>query len=297
MKRFRILLLFIACTAGFADAQQIGLYTQYMFNPFVINPAIAGTHNYYQIRSNHRFQWVGITDPPITNAVSFYGPDSKRDMGYGGYVLSDVSGPTSLTSISGSYAYNIAVTNDIRLSMGMAMGLSQFKIDMDKIEFGETETAMNSNVISDFYPDAAVGLYLYATSFHVGFAAHQLIPNKIHVAVDSAKGLSKLKSHFYLSGGYKYFINREWAIEPTLILKHVGPVPPQLDLSCQVIYQNMVWGGLSFRTGDAINILLGYIHENKIYVGYSYDIGFSKIRTVHSGSHELMLGYRFNKVK
>ena len=41
----------------------------YMFNDFVINPAIAGTQNYYQIRTNHRFQWVGMADPPMTPLV------------------------------------------------------------------------------------------------------------------------------------------------------------------------------------------------------------------------------------
>jgi type IX secretion system PorP/SprF family membrane protein len=296
-KRLRILLYLIAGTAGFADAQQIGLFTQYMFNPFVINPAIAGTHNYYQIRSNHRFQWVGFTDPPVTNTVSFYGPDSKRDMGFGGYVISDVTGPTSNTAINGSYAYNIAINDEIRLSMGLSIGLGQYKVDMGKVKFIDADPNLEGNVISSFYPDASAGLYMYATNFHVGLSTHQLFPNKIDVALDTVKGISKLKSHFYLTGGYKVFINREWALEPTLIIKKVAPVVPQLDLSCRVIYQNIAWGGLSYRTGDALCILLGYTYQNKIYVGYSYDVGLTSMRKYNSGSHELMLGYRFNKVK
>ena len=47
-------------------------YTQYMFNDFVINPAVAGVHNYYQIRTNHRFHAI-YTDEPII-ACS---PDSR----------------------------------------------------------------------------------------------------------------------------------------------------------------------------------------------------------------------------
>jgi len=66
-----VLFAIIAASAGL-KAQQLPHYTQYMFNDFVINPAIAGVHNFYQIRTNHRFQWVGLTDPPMTNSIAFY---------------------------------------------------------------------------------------------------------------------------------------------------------------------------------------------------------------------------------
>jgi hypothetical protein len=38
------------------DAQQIPQFTQYMFNNYLSNPAVAGTYNYYQIRLNNRYQ-------------------------------------------------------------------------------------------------------------------------------------------------------------------------------------------------------------------------------------------------
>ena len=118
MKRVTTIIpiLLLACTTVLRG-QQLPHYTQYMFNDFIINPA--GVHNYYQIRTNHRFQWVGLVDPPMTNSISFYGPHAKLDMGYGGAIYNDVTGPTSRTGITGSYAYNIAVTDEIRLSMGI----------------------------------------------------------------------------------------------------------------------------------------------------------------------------------
>ena len=121
-------LMILASSTGLL-AQQMPQYTQYMFNDFVINPAVAGVYNYYQIRTNHRFQWVGLLDPPMTNSIAFYGPHAKLDMGYGGYVYNDVTGPTSRTGITGSYAYNIAVTGDIRLSMGLSASVMQYRID------------------------------------------------------------------------------------------------------------------------------------------------------------------------
>jgi type IX secretion system PorP/SprF family membrane protein len=267
-----------------------------MFNPYVINPALAGTHNYYQIRSNHRFQWTGIKDAPITNTLSIYGPLEKQPMGIGGYIFSDVIGPESKTGIYGTYSYNYPIDDRIKVSMGLTAGFLQYKIDGTKISFNETEPTYSGGIESKFIPDANVGVYLYSSMFHVGFAAHQLFNNKLNLGADPT-GLSKLKSHFYLTGGYKYYINRDWAVEPTLILKAVMPTPPQLDFASRIIYQNMTWLGVSFRTSDAVSVLLGYAYENKLYIGYSYDIGISDIRTYNSGSHEVMIGFKFNDLK
>jgi type IX secretion system PorP/SprF family membrane protein len=283
-------------------AQQSPQYSLYMMNPFVYNPAIAGTHNYYQIRSNHRFQWAGFKDAPITNSISAFGPHSKKDMGFGGIISNDVTGPTSRTSISGVYSYNLKMTSDIRISMGLSVGMIQYKIDGTKIIMDPDmvtdlpDNALGSAVYSKFMPDASVGVYVYASNFFGGFSANQLINNKFKTGPDEL-GLSKLSSHFYLIGGYKYFIDRQWAIEPTLILKKVIPAPFQLEIDCKVIYNNMLWGGLAFRTSDAVSILMGYTHQKKFYLGYSFDYTFTAIRNYTFGSHEIVMGVNFNPIK
>jgi type IX secretion system PorP/SprF family membrane protein len=115
--------------------------------------------------------------------------------------------------------------------------------------------------------------------------------------------MSRLKQHIYLHGGYKYFVTREWAIEPTLVLRKVSATPFQLDFNVRTWYGkrswegNKIWGGVSYRTGDAINVMVGYIYQRKIEFGYSYDIGISKNRFYHGGSHELMLSFKFNDIK
>lgn len=299
MKRTLIISLIIFLANSFLFAQQTPIFTQYMFNPFMINPAVAGTNNYYQIRLNSRFQWAGITDAPITNCLSAYGPSSgkNKNMGFGGYVVSDVTGPTSRTGFYGGYAYNIAVNNEIRLSMGLSLGVLQYKIDGSKIVPSESnDELLQGGVSSQLVPDASAGLYLYASNFQVGFSALQLINNKLKI-YDTQTGLSKLTSNFYLTGGYKYFIDRDWAIEPTAIIKEVGPVPLQLDLTAKGIYQGLVWGALGFRTGDAVSVLIGYVYQKKIYIGYSYDIGISPIHRYESGSHEIMINYHFQTLK
>lgn len=297
MKKILILLMISAGWLSSTLAQQSPHFTQYMFNDFVINPAVAGTNDYYQIRSNHRFQWIGITDPPMTNTLSFYGPSGKLPMGFGAYFYNDVTGPTSRTGLTGSYAYNIEINNDMRISGGLSLGLMQYKLDGTQVNAkDQTDLAIQPIVNASYIPDAAIGFYLYAKDYYAGFSANQLFNNKLKI-YEVKSGLNRLKSHFYLTGGYKYKIDRDFTVEPSAIIKVTSPRAFQFDITGRVIYQDTFWGGLSFRMKDAVSILLGYNYENKFSFGYAYDMGVNGLRKYNSGSHELMIGYRFNDIK
>ena len=297
MKSKIFISVFIVLAAVEAYTQQSPHYTQYMFNEFIINPAIAGTKDFYQIRSNHRFQWVGLNDPPLTNTLSVYGPHGKYDMGFGGFFYSDVTGPTSRSGITGSYAYNIEITRDIQLSGGLSFGMMQFKIDGTQLTTKDpSDLAIQPVVFSTYVPDASIGFYAWSEEFYAGFSVTQLFNNSLKI-FDEKNGLNKLKSHFYLTGGYTYEIDRDYKIEPSIIIKGTAPKVFQFDLTARAIYQDMLWGGLSYRMKDALCVLFGYMYDEKFYFGYSYDMGLTGLRKFNSGSHELMIGYRFNSIK
>ena len=289
-----IIFLFIS-KIGFG--QQSPHFTQYMFNDFVINPAIAGTKDYYKISSNHRFQWVGLADPPLTNTLSINGPHGKLPMGFGGYLYNDVTGPTSRTGITGAYAYNIEINRDIRLSGGVSFGLMQYKLDGSQLTIKDTEDlAIQPIVYNSYVPDAGIGFYAYADEWYAGLSVSQLFNNKLNIR-DEDIVLNKLKRHFYLTGGYKYEINRDLVVEPSVIIKGTAPKVYQFDFTARVIWNEMAWGGLAYRLNDAISVLLGYIHEEQFYFGYAYDIGITDLRSYNSGTHEIMIGYKFNDIR
>jgi len=280
-----------------SKGQQSPMYTQYMFNKFVYNPAVAGVDPFFQIRSNHRFQWVGLTDPPLTNALSYYGPHSRLPMGYGGFIYYDMTGPTSKAGITGAYAYNVGIMGDMRLSMGVSLGLMQYKVDGTQIMIKDkNDDAIQDAVYASFVPDANLGLYLYSKKWWAGFSTTQLINTKLKL-FEQRTGLSKLKTHFYLAGGYMFDINDDFKIEPSAILKGTAPAQIQFDINTRVIFRDMVWLGLSYRTQDALSLLIGYTYDNRIHIGYSYDFTTTDLRKYSSGTHEIMIGYRFNDIK
>jgi type IX secretion system PorP/SprF family membrane protein len=298
MRKVTILIwLALVVGSGTLIGQQLPQYTQYMFNDFVINPAIAGVYDYYQIRTNHRFQWVGLVDPPLTNSIAFYGPHAKLPMGYGGYIYNDVTGPTSRTGATASYAYNIAVSGDMRLSMGISASLLQYRIDGTQLNPKDVSDPSILNMVSTSYmPDAGIGVYLYAENFYVGLSAAQLLNNNVKI-FENKNGFNRLKTHINLTGAYRYEIDRDWVLEPSVMIKGTAPKELSFDITAKTEWKKMVWGAISYRYSEAIGILIGYSYEETLLFGYSYDIGISSIRKYNSGTHEIMIGYRFNDIK
>lgn len=311
MRRVIIAAIVVASLVGLkAEAQQLPQFTQYMFNTYILNPAVGGTHNYYQIRYNNRFQWVGVNDAPQTYSLSAYGPHASKDMGFGGNFYYDVTGPTSRTGGLFSYSYNMQITESgMRVSGGISLGFLMFRADGSKFDFGDgfdmNDPAIYQNTKSVFTPDATLGVLLYSTRYFVGISAHQLFGQRLYRTVipdpnnpeASYYGVNRLRQHFMLSGGILLPLNRDFEIEPSVLVKYMYTGPMQVDLNAKVTYRNEFWGGLSLRWQDGIALLFGYNYDNRYLFGYSFDYSLTGIRKFNAGSHEIMIGYMFDKLK
>ena len=64
------LALFLASTG--ARAQQIAQYTQYVFNQFSVNPAVAGSKDCLDVRLCFRKQWRGFPGSPSTGLARLH---------------------------------------------------------------------------------------------------------------------------------------------------------------------------------------------------------------------------------
>jgi type IX secretion system PorP/SprF family membrane protein len=304
MRRYLTILLIITAVMGRLFGQQEPHYTLYMLNPYIINPAEAGIADYYQIRTNHRFQWAGMKDAPITNSISCFGPHTTKSMGFGGEIYNDITGPISHTGFSGTYAYNTPVTRDISVSGGLSLGFIQYKFDGTKTSLSqeyEYDPTFHPVVYSGVTPDASAGVYAWSPgAWYGGFSVRQLLNSSMTIS-DLGTKLDRLKPHYYLIGGYKYDAsprkNHLWDIEPSLILSKVVPSPYQIEVDAKCTYKKMLWAGLSYRSGDAVSFLMGYNYMTSFYIGYAYDYPLSDIRQYTLGSHEIVIGYRFDQIR
>lgn len=281
-------------------AQQLPLFSQYMLNDYFQNPAVAGSRPYFDAISANRLQWAGITDAPRTYALSMNGPIKSKNMGVGGYLFTDVAGPTRRIGFSGSYAYHIKVADNIKLSMALSAGAVQFAVDASKLTLDNTGDYVFANGYqSKIVPDFGVSFYLYSQpkengtgNWWFGGYVPQIFPAKLNL-FENPTPTGSLATHFYFMGGYKLFLTDEFSVEPSMLLKIVSPVPAQLDLGARILYKNKLWAGGTFRTNDAIAVLVGYTYKDNLTFGYSYDITTTNLGNYNNGTHELLIGLRF----
>ena len=298
MKQITILLLIIS-TAFVANAQQLPQFTQYMINDYVFNPAIAGIESNYQMKTNIRNQWVGVVDAPRTTVLSIYGKYRESNVGLGGVVFSDQVGPTSRTGLSLSYAYHFSLTDKMKMSLALAGGFTQIKIDPNHLHFKQFEPQAQGGILSSSVPDATFAFYLYTKDWYVGASIPQLLNSNLGFFEDdyletyNLNPDGSLERHYFAMAGYKWNVNYDYVIEPSVLLKSVAPTDPVIDIGAKVTYQNKLWLGTAYRTNGDIGVLLGYSIGNRYLIGYSYDMISSSLGDYTSGSHEFVLGIKF----
>lgn len=294
-------LLFISTLVfGFSLAsfgQQIPQYSQYMLNDYILNPAMTGQHDYWEVKSNNRLNWVGITDAPRTFILSAHGPFRKHNMGMGGSVFADITGPTSRVGFYLSYAYHLKLSKSLKLGMGLSFGLLQYRIDGTKVNLRETGDPVFPNQMMTVYAaDATFGVNLKHKNFNFGISLPQLIGNNLNFLENQEETKSSLARHYMAMGGYTFRVG-DFGIMPNLLVKYVFPAPPQFDAGIKFDWRDQFWLGASYRHDDAVSFMGGLAYKDFLVLAYSYDMSTSNLRNYSNGSHELMVGVRFRPWK
>lgn len=293
--RRSLLPMILACWGNLLHAQQLPQLSQYVSHDYLYDPAVAGSRPWFELKSAHRNQWVGIQDAPRTFMLSA-NTTLGGSMGVGGYIFTDNVGPTRRTGFQFSYAYHLKLNDHIKLGLGLSMGLLQFLVDGAKIQFHDAdEPLMDDQLRGSLMPDATFGAYLYHENWWFGATAPQLLRNRIWFYDQNDQSLSQLAAHYYAMGGYRIPIGDDLKVEPSFLVKYVTPLPPKADLTATVRYKDMVWLGATYRTEDALSFMVGYWMKKTFQFGYSYDLTTTNLQRYTSGTHEVMLGITFGK--
>jgi type IX secretion system PorP/SprF family membrane protein len=321
MKYFRhilpvIVLLMLTLSAG---AQQFPLYSQYIMNGFLINPALAGRDGYTTFNLTVREQWIGMADAPTTYAASFQSRILKNSfiskstevkksivkparggrVGVGGYLFNDNNGIMKRTGAQLSYAYHIPLgsTQDVPndLSFGLAFTGYQYAINTTGAIYNHDDPYLNSYNRSVFIPDFNFGTCFTTTKYYVGFALTNMFRGSL-MASDTGSVNRRELGHYFLTAGVRIPLSSQWKLEPSAFLKSSDMFfnAVQADITTRVYYKDDYWAGISYRTSDALIAMVG-LRVDRFYVGYAFDFALSSIKLQTIGSHELTLAVKFGE--
>jgi len=324
INRFILLPAAVLIFTAVAQAQQVPMYSQYVMNGFLINPSIAGRDGYTTVNVTVREQWVGLGNSPGTYAASFQTrllkdsyisratsvrrkmvrPTKGGNVGVGGYIFNDRNGIMSRTGILGAYAYHLQLGQSrgglpTYLSLGLAATLYQYAVDLNgNLLLKDVDDEFLNNYDRVVYiPDFNFGATYTSELYYVGFAMSSLSRGAILFGNKGDNERSEL-GHYYLTGGAKirFMGNRDWEIQPSVLLKSSDMFFKsfQADITARVFYRNDYWAGLSYRTNDALIILLGLKYD-RFYFAYAFDYALTEVRKHTFGSHELTLAVKFGE--
>jgi type IX secretion system PorP/SprF family membrane protein len=289
MKKLTIVLITISISfTGYS--QQLTYNSQYMLNQFLINPAAAGTKEYMPISTSFRQQWAGFNDAPRTQMLSVHSPIGEN-MGVGGILYNDVTGPLRNIGFEGSYSYHLKINDASKLAMGLSISLTQHVLDGSNFILNNTnDQVLNGATQKSFNPDGSFGLYYYSEKGFLGISVPQLIENKLKFG-DNIEELNRQVRHYYLSGGYRFPMGDNLELEPSILLKYTIASPFQFDVNARLFYKENLWTGISYRHDESVVSMVG-IQRDEFMIGYAFDYTLSSIRNYSAGTHELYLEYQ-----
>jgi type IX secretion system PorP/SprF family membrane protein len=309
-----------------ATAQQKPQYTQYVFNNYLLNPALSGIYNYTDVKAGYRSQWTGLQGAPVTSYFTINAPlgsdfvngdpnqmppaggddpaarqysqtyeASPPHHGIGFTLVSDQAGPLTETDIDATYAYHIGLTPNLNLALGVAAGVARTSLNTSELTLeNQFDPAIDNANNSQWNPDLGVGIWAYSQLYFIGISVQQVLPQTLYFSTNDTYNQSKTVPHYFFTAGYKLYLSDDLTFMPSIMVKEINPVPLTYDINGKFSFKDVFWIGGSYRHGDSFGVLAGFNINSTINVGYSYDITTSALNTVSNGTHEIVIGILLN---
>ncbi len=324
MKRF-LTLLAVTFYLGTSFAQQDPMFTKYMFNSLIFNPAYAGSKDHMSLGILHRSQWVGIDGAPVTQSITAHTPLKNERVGVGFSLVNDAIGPTNNLSLNASYAYRIPVgENGGKISIGLQGGVENYRADFSGLilEGGIGPDPAFVEQPNRWLPNFGAGVFYYNPSFYAGFSSPQLVEYDLRQNDVGTNGEDRwarqYRHYFFTAGGAIPLSGDDLVFKPSILVKNVSllsnlrkddefqnfKTPTEFDIDLSVFFYQTLWLGVSYRSAiedfdetssyDSFDVWASYFLKNGLRIGAAYDYTLTELSQATVGSFELFLGYEFD---
>ena len=289
MKKIVVIILGVLSVIT-VSAQQDPQFSQNMFNKLANNPGFAGSRGNVSASVLHRSQYMGFGDDGGAAAsTQNFSIDAELPFLYGGVGLNIVKDNIAQFSNLGlqvSYAYRTELGVG-QIGMGMSVGMYQSGLDGGFLKAAEAgDNAIPTGDVSGSALDLGAGIYYNTQDVYIGISSAHLTEPVVEWS-DGAQ--FSLERHYFLISGYTHDLNSVLLLHPSIYLKSDG-VTSQLDINTNLIYNNRIWSGVSYRLDEGLILLAGMNVNDDLRFGLAYDVTLLNELT---NSLEVMLGYSF----
>lgn len=286
MKELVSYIIFIALS-GSLFSQQEYQSSQFMINPFLINPAYSTSEDYVDLKASYRNQWQGVENAPQTTYISLHTPVGKPRWsrthpgdfhnwhGTGMIFMKDDIGPYTFTRVQANYSYNIGLSagkkygyyhvDGLRVAIGTFLTYQNNQLNKKELTqsvsssggtvynplAGEDETLAGLPANQSNFNMAFGGLLYYLEKYYLGVTVTQLFGVEDDFNYTYAK-------HYYLTGTYKANLGQRSYLIPSVIAKKVFGTPWSYELNTRYDLDDTYFIGGTYRSQDAMAAMIGY---------------------------------------
>lgn len=294
-----ILFLTSCCLYG----QQSPVFSHYTFNKSYWNPALTAQDGVSNVMLISRGQWVGyessFEEESAAPVTQFFNYSSLTEIkgtpvGVGGTIIYDQLGPTYDIEVDLSLAYHMDLSRGI-VSFGVSPRVVNRVLNASRLVAVNPSEPIESlgAQISEVKFDLAAGVAYQANDYSVSIGLNNLLrPEYDYVLGNTSSELGRERYEMNVMVDYNYLLTYNTTVVSTLLVRS-DLLTWTYDVGVRAVYQKRAWLGMSYRSFEAISILLGYsfLQDNDLNVGYSFDLIVDKQSAKQPTSHELYLRY------
>ena len=290
----------------------------YFSQPFATrlhtNPAFTGLVDDYSVTLSYRNQFPSTAGSFVTAQtaadIRLNKPGQHHALGL--LVSQDRTGSVGYTrlEIGGLYAYHTRLNEKLALSGGLRASYGRQRVGYDNFVFGD-QIQEDGNVVGpsaeslDFPPanylSLGTGAVLYTDQFWLSVAGQHLNQPSLGFRTQS-----ELPLLLNISGGYKFFVikpgtglaTREISYTPVAAYTQQGGshrIETGLYFTASPITLGAVYRNISLPSSVSPQHVLAVVagvQAGGLRLGYSYDVGLSRLSADLGGAHELTLALR-----
>jgi len=305
-ERLFIILIFLIITGSVTgqrvpDSSRISLgypvYSQYLQNGLVINPAYAGTRGVLSTFMSYRMQWMGTKGSPLLQSLSLHTPMKDDKVALGLLAQFMQYGATKSTSIYADYAYNIRLRTG-KISFGLKVGTDISNTDYTGLLLTEAnDPVFTANDKPYVLPNTGAGVYYFNDRLFAGLAIPAFLSYRRTGSGSTQLYHSFREYDFVISAGGLIDITPLVRLKPSILIDYSFQRTrklSQLDLNANVIIADLIWAGFSWRTSEQVIVGIAQVQINpQLLLGLSYDYPVGRMNSFSKGSSEFIIRYEF----
>lgn len=287
MKKLFVLAAFLGY-ACMSYGQQDPLYAQYIFNPFIINPAYAGFNNDFSAWASYRGQWSALDGAPETRAVTGHLALADRRMGLGVAFIQDRIGTDQNTQAVATYGYHLKLKENQKLSFGLRAGVAQYRQDFSSLQIDRSDPNFQNNVVESS-PIIGAGIIYSTDQMFFAFA----VPNLLKAStIDRAGETVLYNQHAYAQAAYVLQVSSRLKVKPFMLARIVQGSPLNLDFGATLSADDSYSVGLFTRRLHTYGVMAKLNVGETLRIGYIFEMPTNKSVGFNFTAHEFTLGLR-----